>query len=113
MAADRSTQRTKADPAAVERAARAADKRDAHQANSVVVWWCFMVMAGVALADATFLIDGLVFLVGLGANFINYLFENSPWTDEEARSATKTVIYCAFVVAFGIGIYANRQNKPT
>lgn len=103
---------SKVDPAAAERAKRADDRRNAHETNQRVVLWCFCLMFGVALADATFLIDGVVWFVGLVANFINYLFENSPWTNEEARSATKTVIYCAFVVAFGIGIYANNQNKP-
>lgn len=99
------------DPAAEERANIARDRRDTHTTNSKIIFWCFIFVAGVAVADATMLIDGLIWLVGFVANFINYLFENSPWTDEEAKSATKTLIYVGYVVAIGVGLLANRLNK--
>lgn len=99
------------DPAAEERANMARDRRDTHTTNSKIIFWCFIIVAAIAIADATMLIDGLIFLVGFVANFINYLFENSPWTDAEAKSATKTIIYVGYIVAIGVGLLANRLNK--
>ncbi len=103
--------RDKRDPASEERARVAKDRRDFRNTNSSVVFFCLVAMFGIAIADATFIVEGLIWVVGFVANFINYLFENSPWTEEEAKSATKTLIYCGYIVAFFVGIYANRQNN--